>query len=115
MAAKYAQDIMNTANKAVPNTLLDSYMELSPEDTKGKTEEEYKKDVISAFLTIRINNSYWASFDDDSKKDVVASFVVAVGNIFPNGYPHIYVNNGIRTVAEGEYNWLKTEPKITLK
>lgn len=115
VAAKYAQDIMNTANKAVPDTLTKTYLELSPEDMKGKNEEDYKKSVTTASLTATINNLYWSSFDEDSKKDVVASLVVAVGNIFPQGYPHIHINNGVRTVAEGEYDWLKTEPKVTLK
>ncbi|MBU2567677.1 MAG: hypothetical protein KJ967_02730 [Elusimicrobia bacterium] len=115
VAAKYAQDIMNTANKAVPNFILDSYLELSPEDIKDQDEETYKKKVSSAFLTVSVNNLFWNQMNDNSKKDVVGSFVVSVGNIFPGGYPHITVSNGIRTVATGEYNWLKTEPKVTLK
>jgi len=115
IAAKYAQDIMNTANKAVPGFVTSSYLELSPTDTGDKDEDSYKKSVISAYLTVRVNNSMWGSFDDSSKKDVTATLVVSVGNIFPGGFPHIYVNNGVRTVAEGEYNFWKTEPKITLK
>lgn len=115
VAAKYAQDIMNTANKAVPNFILDSYLELSPEDLNGQNEETYKGKVMSAFLTISVNNLLWNQMDDNSKKDIVGSFVVSVGNIFSGGYPHITVSNGIRTVATGEYDWLKTEPKITLK
>ncbi|MFH0943196.1 MAG: hypothetical protein V1810_03420 [Candidatus Beckwithbacteria bacterium] len=115
VAAKYAQDIMNTTNKAVPNFILDSYLELSPENMNSQEEETYKKKVSSAFLTVSVNNLFWNQMNDNSKKDVVGSFVVSVGNIFPGGYPHITVSNGIRTVATGEYNWLKTEPKVTLK
>ncbi len=115
VAAKYAQGIMDTTNKAVPNFILESFLELNPEDLKGENEETYKGKVSSAFLTIKVNNLYWNQMDDDSKKDIVGSLVVSVGNIFPGGYPHITVGNGTRTVASGEYNWLKTEPKVTLK
>jgi hypothetical protein len=115
IAAKYAQNILDVVNNAAPGAFTDAMLELSPEDPAGKSEEAYKKSVSSAFLQIRTSSSFWSSLDDDHKKDLVASFVTSVGNIFPGAYPHIYVSNSARTVAEGEYNWTKTEPKITLK
>lgn len=115
VAAKYAQEFIDLANKAASGTVVDIFLELSPEDMAGKDEESYKKDVTSAFLTVEVDNLFWNSLNDSSRKDLVAAWVVSLGNIFTGGYPHVYVNNGIRAVAEGEYNFWRSEPNITLK
>ena len=114
VAAKQAEEMMGIVNKASPGAFTDILLELSPEKV-DKDEDGYKASVNSAFLSVEVNSAFWRSLDDDSKKDVVASLVIATGNIFKGAYPHIYVNNGTRRVAEGEYNFFKTEPKITLK
>ncbi len=113
VAAKYAVDMMNTANRAVPGSITDSFIELYPEEVKTD-EKSYKEKVVSAFLTVEISNSLWNSLNESSKKDIVTTLVVSLGNIFRGG-PHVKVTNGIRIVAEGEYNLFRTEPKITLK
>jgi hypothetical protein len=115
VAQKYAIDIMNTANSGLSGFITNSRLELYPEETSGLSEEAYKNKVTSAYLTVTVNSVQWNGMDDGSKEDITASFVTSVGNIFSHGYPHITVNNNVRTVATGEYNLTKTEPKVTLK
>jgi hypothetical protein len=114
VAAKYAGQLWSIANNAAAGYVESIYLELSPAEVGNKSEKEYKKSVSSVFLTVKVDGSYWNTTDDDSKKDFVVAFVTSVGNMF-RGYPHVYITNGVRTVAEGSYNTFKTEPKVTLK
>lgn len=114
VAAKYAQQFMDVADKAAAGAVQDIYLELSPEDPKGKTEDAYKQSISSAFLTVVVDPSFWNTTDDSSKKDLVAAYTTAVKNNF-SGFPHIKISNGIRTVAEGEWSVFGGEAKVTLK
>jgi hypothetical protein len=113
-ASLYAQKFMDTANKAAPGAVEDMYLELSPEDPKGKTESAYKQSISSAFLTVQVSSSMWDSTSESGKKDLVAAFTNSVKNTF-SGFPHIKISNGVRTVAEGEWSVWNGEPKITIK
>ncbi len=115
VAAQAAEAMQSIIDKAAEGAVLNVFIELSPEDPSGKTEEEYKGSLTSAFVQIQVSQSFWNSLTDDYKKDLVASFVTSVGNIFPRPYPHVYVNNGVREVATGEYNLLKSEAQVKLK
>lgn len=114
IAALYAQKFMDIADKAAPGAVEDIYLELSPEDPKGKTEEAYKQSISSAFLTVVVSSSFWDNNTDSAKKDLVAAYTNAVKNNF-SGFPHIKISNGIRTVAEGEWSVWNGEAKVTLK
>lgn len=114
IAAKYAQQFMDVADKAAAGFITDTYLELSPEDPRGETEDEYRKSVSSAFLTIMVDPSYWNTTNDATKKDIVAALTTAVKNSF-GGFPHIKVSNGTRTVAEAEWSVWNGEAKVTLK
>lgn len=114
VAAAQAQDFIDVANKAVPGIIKDVFVELMPEDVGNKDIETYKKSVVSAFIQVKVSSSFWNSFDDGSKKDFTASWVTATKNVF-SGFPHIYIKNDVRTVAEGEWSVWSGEPKITLK
>lgn len=114
VAAKYAQQFQDIADKIAAGVVQDIYLELVPEDMKGKSEDEYKKNLVSAFLTVIFSNSFWNSLDDPTRKDLVAAYVNAVKNTF-GGFPHVKFSNGVRTVAEGEWSVWNGEPKVTLK
>ncbi len=114
VASTFATKFFETANKAASGTIEDVRLDLEPEDMQGKSETEYKDNITSAFLTISINQAFWSSLDDDSKKNLVATFTNSLKNTF-SGFPHISVTNGIRTVATGEWSVFSGEAKITLK
>lgn len=114
ISAKYGQEFYDLANKAAPGYIEDIRLDLVPEDPQGKSEQEYNKSISSAFLTVVVDSSYWSSTNDTARKDFVAALTNAVKNNF-SGFPHVKVNNGTRTVAEGEWSVFGGEPKITLK
>jgi len=114
VAVKYAQEFTDIADKVSSGAVVGIYLELSPEDMQGKTEDDYKQHVVSAFLTVQVTSAFWNSLDDPTRKDLVAAYVNSVKNIF-SGFPHIYFKNNVRTVAEGEWSVFGGEPKITLK
>lgn len=113
VAAKYAQQFFDVTSTAAPGYVLSMTLELAPEDVQGKNEEEYKNDVTSAFLTVIVDNPLWNSTGEAAQKDLIASLLSALKSSF-SGFPHVYVSNGGRTVAEGELS-LTGEPKIELK
>lgn len=114
VASKYAQSIFKISDKASQGVISNLRVELSPEVVGDKNEDDYKNSVTSSFLSAQVSNSFWNSLDDGTKKDFVASFVVALGNIFPHSYPHVALFSSVRKVATGEYNTFKTEPRIKL-
>ena len=64
---------------------------------------------------MKTSTTFWNSINDSTRKDLVASWVVSVGNVFSRATPHITISNNVRTVAEGTYSFMSNEPKITLK
>ena len=113
VAAKYAQQFFDVTSTAAPGYVLSMTLELTPEDMEGKSEEEYKNDITSAFLTVIVDISLWNSTTEIAQKDLVASLLNALRNTF-SGFPHVYISNSVRTVAEGELS-ITGEPKIELK
>lgn len=114
VAAKYADQFQQVADSAVEGYVEHVYLELSPENVGGKSENDYKKSISSAFLTVQVSNLLWNSTGTDEKKDLVAAWTNSARNTF-SGYPHIKIVNGTRTVAEGEWSAWSNEAKITLK
>lgn len=114
IAAAQAADFLRVGNNAAPGIIKGVFVELVPEDVGNKDIETYKKSVVSAFVQVKISSSFWNSLDENSMKDFTASWVTATKNVF-SAFPHIYIKNEVRTVAEGEWSLWNGEPKVTLK
>ncbi len=114
VAAKYAQQFQDIADRISGGAVVDTYLELFPEDMQGKSEDTYKKDLISENLTVLVTNDFCNSLDHNSRKDLVATYVNSLRNIF-SGIPHVYFKNSVRTVAEGGWSMWSGEANVTLK
>jgi hypothetical protein len=114
VAAKYAQQFQDVANKAASGFVNSAYLDLEPSDMSNKSESAYKQSIVSAFLNIEVDSSYWNATGESGQKDLVAAWVNAVHNNF-SGLPHVTITNGVRTVATGEWSIWNGEAKITLK
>lgn len=114
IASTFAEGFLATANKVAPGYVTAARVDLSPEDLGGKTEEEYKKNLISVYLTVEVDNYLWSTTGESGQKDLAASFLNAITNTF-GGIHHVIITNGVRTVAEAEWPLFGGDPKITLK
>lgn len=104
------------------NSDADMYLRLSAD---GKDEKEYENGgslkqyrdkVYTARLMVVINNLNWGASSSSDKKDVVAALVNALHTLYPNTTTiSVTVNNGIRVVAEGNWNIWKGEADVKLK
>ena len=114
IAAEFAEEFLGIVNKATPGYVKSVRVDLTPEDLGGKSEEDYKKSLISVYLTVKVDNYLWNTTSEGSKKDLTAAFLNSITNSF-GGIRHVIVTNGVRTVAEGEWPLFGGDPKITLK
>ena len=114
VAANFAKDFFGTANKAAPGYIKSVRVDLTPEDLGGKSEEDYKKNLISVYLTVKVDSYLWNTTGESGQKDLAASFLNAISNSF-GGIRHVIITNGARTVATAEWPLFGGEPKITLK
>lgn len=82
---------------------------------QGGKETIYRAKTTIARMTVVISGTAWALSPDSSKKDLVASFVNRLRQIYPNAVPRVTVTNGVRTVAEGSWSIWGEEAKVELK
>ncbi len=100
---------------------MDVYIETEvPTDAQndylqGGKEATYREKTTIARMTVAISGTAWALSPDSSKKDLVASFVNRLKQIYPNAVPRVTVTNGVRTVAEGSWSIWSEEAKVELK
>lgn len=113
VAAKYAQQLIDTFGKYTPGLITDVYIELSPEDMAGKPDIDYQKTIQNSKVTIKVDTNIWENnMGDMVKKEFVSGMVkFAINNI--GGLPYITVFNGTKTVAEGK--WSNGQPEVTLE
>ncbi len=114
VAANFAKDFFGIANKAAPGYITSVRVDLTPEDLGGKSEDDYKKNLISVYLTVEVDSHLWNTTGEAGQKDLAASFLTSISNTF-GGIPHVKITNGVRTVAEAEYPLFGGDPKIILK
>lgn len=114
ISAKYATQFMDYANKLAPGATQNVYLELSPADPAGKTEESYKKSISNSFLTVTVNSTYWNIPDDSTKKNLITKALNELKKIF-SGYPHITITDGTKILATGEIPSPDGAPKVILK
>lgn len=118
-AAQQAQEIIKAVKSAgigadvyiqadVPEAISSDYLQ-------GGKESTYREKATIARMSIVINSNAWALAPDTSKRDLVASLVNRLKQMFPNAVPRVEVNNGVRAVANGSWSLLNEEPKIELK
>lgn len=81
----------------------------------GGKETTYREKATIAKMTLVINNTAWALASDTSKRDLVASLVNRLKQMYPNAVPRVEVGNGIRTVAEGSWSIWSEEAKVELR
>ncbi len=81
----------------------------------GGKETTYREKATIAKMTLVINNTAWALASDTSKRDLVASLVNRLKQMYPNAVPRVEVGNGIRTVAEGSWSLWSEEAKVELR
>jgi len=121
-------DAANTANrllkvlKRTGNTDdIDVFLELTSSDDaeqaflNGGDLDTYRSKVTTIFFTVRMDNSLWDYSLETAQRDLVASFVIGIRNIYPNSLPHVTVNNGIRNVATGSWSLFRSEADVELK
>ncbi len=113
IAAREAKDFLDVMNGAVPGFITNIYLELSPTDV-DQAESEYIQSVSSIFLQVQVNSTKWYAMNEGQQKDVVTAMTTSIQKAVGNGYPHVYVSNGARTVAEGIFS-LIGEPKVEIK
>lgn len=99
-AAAFGEHLLTLIKKAAPGGSFDIYVEEADP---------------SLFVQIKYEGELWSSTPDDLKKDLVAGFVMAARNEYPDYIPHIYIKTGFRTAAEGSFSIWSGEPTIELK
>ena len=122
-AAKTAQALVDISKTVSPGYSFDVFINADAGEIDNKKYElggdevEYKNSVDWVVLSIVIDSEIWNTYSDDSKKDLVASWIKIMQNEYINGNGMITVSNDSRKVAEG--NWLAKEygkePDIELK
>ncbi len=113
IASRESKKFKDVLNSAIDGFVTSSYLELDPAEITS-TEDQYLQSVSSIFLKVKVNNLIWNSMNEDQQKDVVVSMTNSIRNAIGSGFPHVYINNGVRDVAEGSYS-LFGEPKVTFK
>lgn len=98
--ASFAQELLDLIEKLAPSGQFQVYVEEAPS---------------SLFVTIQYDAVLWAETPESLQKDVVASFVMAARNKFPENLPHVKIKTGYRVAAEGEFSIWSGEPKVTIK
>jgi len=76
---------------------------------------EYRKKVTSSNLMVVISSLTWTYTPESTQKDLVAGWVNALKTIYSESFPHVTVNNGTRTVAEGSWSVWNGEASVKLK
>lgn len=122
-AARTAQAIADIFKTVAPASSFDVFINLDADEADqkkyelGGDEAEYKASVDWVVLSVVIDNSTWNASTDDTKKDLVASWIKIMQNEYSESGGMITVSNDSRKVAEG--TWLAgkygSEPKIELK
>jgi hypothetical protein len=122
-SAKTAQALVDITETVSPGYYFDVYISTDADDINNKKyelggdETEYKNSVDWVMLSIVLDSEIWNTYSDDSKKDLVASWIKIMQNNYIKGNGMITVSNSSRKVAEG--NWLAKEygkePDIELK
>ena len=122
-SAKTAQTLVDLSKTVAPGYSFDVYINADAGEVENKkyelggNETEYKNNVDWVVLSIVIDSDLWNTYSEDSKKDLVASWITIMQNEYPSGSGMVTVSNSSRKVVEGswipaEYN---SEPKIELK
>lgn len=114
LAADFAKSFLSTANKAAHGYVKTARVDLTPAKLDGKDEAEYKKNLLSVYLIVEVDNHLWNTTGEAGQKDLAASFLNAISNSF-GGIHHVKITNGIREVATAEWPLFGGEPKIELK
>jgi len=122
-AARTAQALVDIAKTVSPVSSFDAFLKLdaSEADVKkyelGGDEAAYKNNVDWMLLSVVIDSSMWNSASEDSKKDLVSSWIKTMQREYENSGGMITVSNDSRKVAEGTWSAGKygVEPKIELK
>ena len=121
-AASTAQGFINLLKTEMPNLEVDMYLRLTAPDKDEKAYKNggdltrYRNSVYAAELFIVMDGQIWDASTDSDKKDLVAGFVNALHTLYSNSTTiSVKVNNGIRTVAEGNWNLWHGEAEVKLK
>ena len=122
-AAQTAQSLADIFKTVAPTSSFDVFINLDADEADqkkyelGGDEAEYKASVDWVILSVVIDSKLWNSSSDDSKKDLVASWIKIMQNEYSESGGMITVSNGSRKVAEGTWSAGKygSEPKIELK
>lgn len=107
IAAQYAKKLLTATAAVGPDFIRSIFVEVSPENINSES-------VTSVFIQVKINSAIWVTTNSESKKDFVVSWLTSAKKEFPKAFPHVYISNEYRRVAEGELT-LFGEPKIILK
>lgn len=120
-AASTASGMVSIMNNFGKVKNVDMYVELSSSKdaendyNNGGDLKTYREKVISSNLYVVLDNTLWTYSPESTKKDLVATFVKSMINLYPNGSPHVKINNGVRDVAIGSWSAWSGEPDIELK
>jgi len=122
-SAKTAQALVDITEAVSPGYYFDAYISIDASEENnekydlGGDETEYRNSVDWVVLSIVLDSEIWNTYSEDSKKDLVASWIKIMQNQYIKGNGMITVSNSSRKVAEG--NWLAKEygkePDIELK
>lgn len=113
ISSRESKKFKDVLNSAIGGFVTSSYLELDPAEITT-SEDQYLQSVASIFLRVNVNNMIWNSMNESQQKDVVVSMTSSIRTAIGYGYPHVYVNNGTRDVAEGSLSLLG-EPKVAFK
>lgn len=121
--AELLQKIEPYLKTVAPTSSFDVFINLDADEADqkkyelGGDEAEYKASVDWVVLSVVIDSQLWNKSTDDSKKDLVASWIKAMQNEYSESGGMITVSNDSRKVAEGTWSAGKygSEPKIELK
>lgn len=115
IAAKYAQQLMDTANRVKANMVLDAYMRLDPEEIGNQSEGSYRNSVKIAVLAMKFDSSVWNIFNENTKRSLVTTYLKYPLGIFAaNTVGLTIIDSNEVIMAKGTYDKREDQVNITV-